>query len=103
MLTPGTIAVTKNSSTIAGTGTDFGMSENDNIDLEGKYIKVVGNNEWYMIKTVTSDTAIVLDRAYRGETASGQYYELGGDQMFLKPDILGEDEADDGLFILPWE
>ena len=101
MLTPGTIAVTKHSPNITGIGTDFGMSENDNIDLEGKYIKVVGNNEWYMIKTVTDDTHIVLDRAYRGESASNQYYELASDQQWQKPEIVSQDKAGAGKFNLP--
>ena len=101
MLTPGTITVTKNSSAILGSGTDFGMSEDDDQNLVGMYIKIIGNNEWYMIKTVTDDTNIVLDRAYRGETASGQYYELGSDQQFSKPEIIEQDEHPVGGFNLP--
>lgn len=96
MLTPGTITATKHSATITGSGTDFNCDD----DLEGKYIKVIGNDVWYLIKEVVSDTEITLDRAYRGETVSGAYYELGASQQWTTPEIVEEDDTDAGKFNL---
>ena len=89
MLSPGTISVSKHSATITGSGTDFDCDDN----LEGKYIKVIGNDVWYLIKEVVSDTEITLDRAYRGETASNAYYELGHDSLWKQKDLLDKEEA----------
>ena len=92
METKGTVTCTKHSATVTGSGTDFDST------MEGKYFKIIGNEEWYLIYEVVSATEITLDRNYRGETASGQYYELGDSQQWEEPDIISEPETDAGKF-----
>jgi len=88
----GTIAVTKNSNAIVGTGTNF------DDEWEGKYLKVVGNDVWMIIDTVTDATHLTLTRNYRGETTSGVEYEIGSDTQWTEPDIISEPETDAGKF-----
>lgn len=91
METIGTVSTTKHSSTITGSGTAFDADTH-----EGKLFRIFENNVWYLIKTVVSATEITLDSAYRGESVSGVYFELGSDTLFSVPDLINNDSDDVG-------
>ncbi|OUO90110.1 hypothetical protein [Cloacibacillus sp. An23] len=66
----GTITVTNGSANVTGSGTLFATNFCGPDDL----LIVDGLN--YVIKSVTSDTALTLTRPYTGTTASGKTYEI---------------------------
>lgn len=66
----GTITVTNGSASVTGSGTLFATNFCGPDDL----LIVDGLN--YVIKSVTSDTALTLTRPYTGTTASGKTYEI---------------------------
>ena len=66
----GTITVTNGSASVTGSGTLFATNFCGPDDL----LIVDGLN--YVIKSVTSDTALTLTRPYAGTTASGKTYEI---------------------------
>ena len=66
----GTIAVTKNSANVSGSGTSFSA------DDENRRIIIAGVT--YIIKTVTGEEAITLTTPYAGSSAQGLGYATGG-------------------------
>ena len=66
----GTITVTNGSASVTGSGTLFAtnfVSANDILVVDGAM---------YVVKSVTSDTALTLTQSYAGETASGKSYDI---------------------------
>jgi hypothetical protein len=70
----GTIAVTNNSATITGTGTNWTAGVNPTV-LPGSYIII--NGQEYEISAVNSTTSLTLLQPYQGVTASGLTYKIG--------------------------
>lgn len=68
--TTGTITVTNGSASVTGSGTLFAtnfVGANDILVVDGAM---------YVVKSVTSDTALTLTQPYAGETASGKSYDI---------------------------
>ena len=66
----GTITVTNGSASVTGSGTLFVtnfVGANDILVVDGAM---------YVVKSVTSDTALTLTQPYAGETASGKSYDI---------------------------
>ena len=80
----GTISVTNGSTAVAGVGTAFVSNVNPGALL------LAPNGEAYFVASVSSDTALVLTRAYTGTSQTGQAYEVaptGGVSAALSADI----------------
>lgn len=87
----GTIAVANGSANVTGSGTAWTTA------MEGKIFRIDGWAEDYVIKTVSSATAIILERAYRGTTiASLGTYKINPEGI---PLIRLQDAPDDFYFI----
>jgi hypothetical protein len=67
---PGTVSVSKNNSTVTGSGTAFGT---DDVD---RRIQIAGKT--YVIKTVTDEETLKLTKVYSGDSDSGLGYSMGG-------------------------
>lgn len=89
--TTGTIAVTRGSTTVTGTGTDWDTNNDfseKNLIAGGK-VTINGTDEVYTVASVTSDTAFELDTPYIGTTvASGGGYLYFEDEYGLVGDFL---------------
>ena len=70
----GTVAVTNGSGTVTGTATLFVA----NVTV-GDIFTVVGDNTFYQVASVTSNTVLVLTANYAGLTASGKAYTIARD------------------------
>jgi hypothetical protein len=68
--TAGTVALTKDSATVQGTGTAWSTS------LAGLDIQLSGEDTVYRIATVESATQLTLDRPYPGDSKTGQTYRI---------------------------
>ena len=66
--TTGTVSITKNSSSLTGSGTTWTSAMN------GQYVFLQGT--WYQIQKVTSTTALTLVLEYSGTTLSGSGYAI---------------------------
>lgn len=69
--TTGTASVTNGSATVTGSGTTFAATH------AGHSIKIGG--EVYIVDSVASATSLTLTELYRGATATGLSYSIGGD------------------------
>ena len=67
----GTVAVTNGSATVTGTGTLFSANV-----TAGDFFTVVGDNAFYTVGAVDSDTQLTLTATYAGVTAGGKAYTL---------------------------
>jgi len=67
----GTVSITLDSDTITGSGTTWTTNA-----APGDAITI--NNEYYLVKSVTDNTTLVLTEVAREATASGLSYEIGG-------------------------
>jgi hypothetical protein len=87
--TTGTVAVTKGSTTVTGTGTswntanDFGLT---NIQAGGKI--TLGDGDVYEVASVGSDTSITLSMAFTGTTATESSYTYFEDEYALSSDFM---------------
>lgn len=70
----GTVTVTNGSSTVTGSGTLF----SGNV-AAGDLFTVVGDNAWYEVAAVGSDTSLTLAANYAGTTGSGKSYAISRD------------------------
>ena len=70
----GTVAVTNGSATVTGTGTAFTANV-----TAGDFFTVVGDNAFYTVGSVDSNTQLTLAANYAGLTASGKAYTLARD------------------------
>lgn len=86
----GTVAITTNTTAVTGTGTAWTSA------MEGKIFRVAGWAEDYVIKTVSSATALILERAYRGSTVTTSAYQINPEGI---PLIRLQDAPDDYYFI----
>ena len=77
----GSVTVTNFSATVTGSGTNF------DTEWEGKWIRFGNNNEWYEVDEVDSVTSMTLKMNYRGPTAAGQQYIIGGDIGWKRQDL----------------
>jgi hypothetical protein len=68
----GTISVTNNSATVTGSSTVWNTTTNAET---GEYIQLP-DSKWYKIVSISSDTSLTIETAYRGSTASGQSYVI---------------------------
>lgn len=90
----GTVAVSNGSTAVTGTTTVWTPTTNP--QLESRWIQISqtkGDNLWYQVQSVNSNTSITLYQPYQGITVSGGAYTLG--QMPL----IAEDFQD----MLPWK
>lgn len=79
--TTGTVAVTNASASITGTSTVWSAQ------FVGRYLTVDNDGYWYEIETRTSDTAIALDRTFRGATGSTLSYTIGEQGLGVYEDL----------------
>lgn len=63
--------------TVNGTTTVTGSGTAWTSDMEGMPFQVDEFGEIYVIDTVTDDTTLVLNKAYRGESGAGKSYTIG--------------------------
>lgn len=90
----GTVSVTNGSTAVTGSSTVW--TTTTNAQLESRWIQFAqptGDNLWYQVQSVNSNTSITLYQPYQGVTVSGGAYTLG--QM----PIIAEDFQD----MLPWK
>ncbi len=66
----GTVAVTANSPTVTGTGTQFSSNARVGDAFRGP------DGRWYEVTNVASSTVISITPNYQGSTASGQPYAV---------------------------
>ncbi|MBV6270871.1 phage tail protein, partial [Pseudomonas aeruginosa] len=66
----GTVAVTANSPTVTGTGTQFSSNARVGDAFRGP------DGRWYEVTNVASSTVISIKPNYQGSTASGQPYAV---------------------------
>ncbi len=66
----GTVAVTANSPTVTGTGTQFSSNARVGDAFRGP------DGRWYEVTNVASSTVISIKPNYQGSTASGQAYAV---------------------------
>lgn len=74
----GTVSVTKNSTTVTGTGTGFVANSRVGDAFLGP------DGAWYEVANIASDTALSILPAYIGATASGAAYALAPIQGYTK-------------------
>ena len=67
----GTVAVTKGAATVTGTGTLFAANV-----TAGDFFTVVGDNAFYTVGSVDSDTQLTLAANYAGVSRTGKAYTL---------------------------
>lgn len=75
----GTVAVTKNSSTVAGTGTTWTDA------LNGQYFRQKTN--WYEVSVVTSATTLELKSVFTEDTTTGAGYNIVQRRYRLEPNV----------------
>jgi len=86
-VTAGTVSVTNGSATVTGTGTAFTAA------MVGRKIRIEDDTAYYLIKSRSSDTAIVLgnegglDQPYQGDTDTTAEYSLFKDEYLLRADV----------------
>lgn len=68
--TTGTVSITNNTDKVTGSGTAFTKS------MEGRWIKVSGDDNWYEIDTYSSATELILAKTYEGDTLFGASYVI---------------------------
>lgn len=74
----GTLSVSNGSTAITGSGTTW--TPTTNAQLESRWIQISqtkGDNLWYQVQSVNSNTGITLYQPYQGITVSGGSYTLG--------------------------
>lgn len=69
--TTGTVTVTNDDATVAGSGTTFTAA------MVGRFFKSDDDGFWYRIKTFTSTTSIELENVFQGTTAAGESFTIG--------------------------
>jgi len=77
----GTVAVTKDSRTVTGTGTSWTSA------MVGRYFNCSANEDWYKIIAVASTTSLTLDKPYLEETLTGQSYYIWQKYYQLNTDV----------------
>ena len=77
----GTVATTKDSATVQGTGTSWSSN------LVGLDFQLAGDDTVYKIASVESATKLTLERAYPGESNTGQAYRISAR---LQSSVAGE-------------
>ncbi len=82
----GSVAVTQNSKTVAGTGTGWDSS------MVGRKFRVDTDGDLYKIEAVGSATSLTLSRPYQGTTGSGKDYTILGETKVVFQ-IEGEGEV----------
>lgn len=87
----GTVAVTKGSASVVGTGATFAT------EMTGRLFRVLTGSEYYQF-TFNSATTATLDRPYEGETATGADYRINQNVFRLPTDARGV-QAVDGLTV----
>ncbi|MEY8769043.1 tail fiber domain-containing protein [Erwinia sp. ACCC 02193] len=76
----GTIALTNNSTAVSGTGTGF----KSNLNANDFIVVVVGGVTYTLgVKSIESDTALTLNAAYTGPTASGAAWSAVANQTLV--------------------
>ncbi len=70
----GTVSVTNGSATVTGSGTLWSGEI-----AAGDLFTIVGDNAWYEVASVGSNTSITLSANYAGTTGSGQSYAISRD------------------------
>lgn len=74
----GTVAVTLNSTTVTGTGTNFAQNSRVGDAFQGP------DGKWYEITNIASDTVLSILPAYTSATATGGVYALAPMQGYVK-------------------
>lgn len=77
----GAVTVTNNSANVTVTGATF---LTDGVDI-GRRIDLGGSNLPYVIKKITGETTLVVDRKYDGTTSSTQSYKIYGKTEYNIP------------------
>ena len=70
----GTVSVTNGSATVTGSGTSWSGEI-----AAGDLFTIVGDNAWYEVASVGSNTSITLSANYAGTTGSGKSYAISRD------------------------
>ena len=70
----GTVSVTNGSATVTGSGTGWSAEI-----AAGDLFTIVGDNAWYEVASVGSNTSITLSANYAGTTGSGKSYAISRD------------------------
>ena len=70
----GTVSVTNGSATVTGSGTLFSANV-----AAGDLFTIVGDNAWYEVASVSSNTSLTLSANYAGTTGSGKSYAISRD------------------------
>jgi len=70
----GTVSVTNGSATVTGSGTLFSANV-----AAGDLFTIVGDNAWYEVASVASNTSLTLSANYAGTTGSGKSYAISRD------------------------
>ena len=78
--TTGTVAVTNDSREVTGTSTTFTE------EMEGRFIKISGDDQYYLIVARISDTIIQLSERVIRTTTTGLSYEIFQGEYGLWPD-----------------
>jgi len=88
--TTGTVAVTNGSATVTGTGTSwltqFLPSAGSVLD-QNLWIRIphpAGDNNWYQILSIESNTSLTLVQAYNGLSTTGATYTIGQTPSILE-------------------
>jgi len=68
----GAVSVTNNSTSVSVTGATL---LTDGIVI-GRFVKLGGSSQFFIIRTITSETAFTIDRVYDGTTSTTQTYEI---------------------------
>lgn len=78
------------SATITGSGSSWkttfigGAGITQNLNLWIRITAPSGDNNWYQIKSIESDTSLTLINPYQGETCSGASYSIGQMPLLLE-------------------
>lgn len=70
----GTVSVSNGSATVTGSGTLFSANV-----AAGDLFTIVGDNAWYEVASVASNTSLTLSANYAGTTGSGYSYAISRD------------------------
>jgi len=70
----GTVSVTNGSATVTGSGTSWSGEI-----AAGDLFTIVGDNAWYEVASIGSNTSITLSANYAGTTGSGKSYAISRD------------------------
>jgi hypothetical protein len=106
--TTGTVAATRGSGTLSGTGTAWNTNDAfsvKNVVAHGKII-VDGSTEVYKVNTITNDTSLSLYTNFIGDTVSGATYTYFEDEYslsasFLRPIDFEIFSPDMGIQLIP--